>query len=58
MVLEDNSLVLTPPKVTSAVLYPSEPVGFIIQVLIASLNCFKILLDIQKYFHLLYFHYK
>jgi hypothetical protein len=38
IVFDDNSLVFTPPKVTSAVLYPSDPAGLISQEFIDLLN--------------------
>jgi len=55
IVFDDNSLVLTPPKVTSAVLYPSDPVGLISQEFIFSLSCFNILLDSSEIFPLTLF---
>ena len=50
IVFEESSLVSTPPKVTSAVLYPSDPIGLINQEFIFSLTCFNILLDNSEIF--------
>ena len=45
----------TPPRVTSAVLYPSDPVGLITQVFIDSLSCFNNLFDNSDIFPLILF---